>query len=219
MSEKLTNDQNKIYQFLKKSIRANGKAPSINEICVETELFSPAIVKKCLKKLADLNYIELKFDPDIPNQADIKILNHDELTSFEIHSTVITSKDGTRYENIPVFSFDLLQEACPGIIKFLKQKKYFIIKDLDSSMEKAGVKKDSVILVDTQAKPKESGDPVVAFFDNQLLFRAVYNIDGKIVFKTGDEENYPDIVGDNTAIHLGSLAHVFDESEIKASIN
>ena len=50
--------QQRIYQFILESIRENGYAPSVRDVCDAVGLKSPSTVHFHLKNLAELGYIE-----------------------------------------------------------------------------------------------------------------------------------------------------------------
>ena len=56
--EKLTEKQNVVLDFLKKSIATNGVPPTVREICKALNLSSPATVQVHLNTLEDKGYIK-----------------------------------------------------------------------------------------------------------------------------------------------------------------
>ena len=166
--EKLTNKQNLVLDFLKKSIANNGYPPTVREICKALNLSSPATVQVHLNTLEDKGYIKRG---DSKNRA-IELLVENEYEEKEIVDVPLLGKvtAGSPIEAIemPDEYFSLPVNLVP------KNKEVFTLTVSGESMINAGIHDGDIIIVERRNTAR-NGEIVVAMTDdNEVTLKTFY---------------------------------------------
>ena len=170
--EKLTNKQNLVLDFLKKSIANNGYPPTVREICKALDLSSPATVQVHLNTLEDKGYIKRG---DSKNRA-IELLVENEYEEKEIVDVQLLGKvtAGSPIEAIemPDEYFSLPAYLIPP------KKEVFTLRVQGTSMIEAGIHDGNIVIVQKQDTAR-NGEIVVAMTDdNEVTLKTFYKEDG-----------------------------------------
>ena len=170
--EKLTNKQNLVLDFLKKSIANNGYPPTVREICKALNLSSPATVQVHLNTLEDKGYIKRG---DSKNRA-IELLVENEYEEKEIVDVPLLGKvtAGSPIEAIemPDEYFSLPAYLIPP------KKEVFTLRVQGTSMIEAGIHDGDIVIVQKQDTAR-NGEIVVAMTDeNEVTLKTFYKEDG-----------------------------------------
>ena len=170
--EKLTNKQNAVLDFLKKSIANDGFPPTVREICKGIGLSSPATVQVHLNTLEEKGYIKRG---DSKNRA-IELLVDNEYEEKEIVDVPLLGKvtAGSPIEAIemPDEYFSLPAYLIPP------KKEVFTLKVQGSSMINAGIHDGDIVIVQREQTAR-NGEMVVAMTeDNEVTLKTFYKEDG-----------------------------------------
>ncbi|MBO5530648.1 MAG: transcriptional repressor LexA [Bacilli bacterium] len=170
--EKLTEKQNLVLDFLKKSIANNGFPPTVREIGKALGLRSPATVQVHLDTLADKGYIK---KGDSKNRA-IELLVDNEYEEKEIVDVPLLGKvtAGSPIEAIemPDEFFSLPAYLIPA------KKEVFTLRVQGNSMIEAGIHDGDIVIVQKQDTAR-NGEIVVAMTeDNEVTLKTFYKEDG-----------------------------------------
>ena len=170
--EKLTNKQNAVLDFLKKSIANDGFPPTVREICKGIGLSSPATVQVHLNTLEEKGYIKRG---DSKNRA-IELLVDNEYEEKEIVDVPLLGKvtAGSPIEAIemPDEFFSLPAYLIPP------KKEVFTLRVQGTSMINAGIHDGDIIIVQREQTAR-NGEMVVAMTeDNEVTLKTFYKEDG-----------------------------------------
>ena len=170
--EKLTEKQNLVLDFLKKSIASNGFPPTVREIGKALGLRSPATVQVHLDTLADKGYIK---KGDSKNRA-IELLVENEYEEKEIVDVPLLGKvtAGSPIEAIemPDEYFSLPAYLIPA------KKEVFTLRVQGNSMIEAGIHDGDIVIVQKQDTAR-NGEIVVAMTEeNEVTLKTFYKEDG-----------------------------------------
>ena len=170
--EKLTEKQNLVLDFLKKSIANNGFPPTVREIGKALGLRSPATVQVHLDTLADKGYIK---KGDSKNRA-IELLVENEYEEKEIVDVPLLGKvtAGSPIEAIemPDEYFSLPAYLIPA------KKEVFTLRVQGNSMIEAGIHDGDIVTVQKQDTAR-NGEIVVAMTeDNEVTLKTFYKENG-----------------------------------------
>ena len=170
--EKLTSKQNKVLDFLKKSIANNGFPPTVREICKGIGLSSPATVQVHLDTLEDKGYIKRS---NSKNRA-IELLVENEYEEKEIIDVPLLGKvtAGSPIEAIemPDEYFSLPAYLIPA------KKEVFTLRVQGTSMINAGIHDGDIVIVQKEQTAR-NGEIVVAMTEeNEVTLKTFYKEDG-----------------------------------------
>lgn len=170
--EKLTNKQNLVLDFLKKSIATNGYPPTVREICKALDLSSPATVQVHLNTLENKGYIKRG---NSKNRA-IELLTNNEY--YERDSVEIPLL-GKVTAGSPIEAIEMPDEFFTIPTYMLpKNKEVFALNVKGTSMIEAGIHDGDIVIVQKQSTAN-NGDMVVAMTDeNEVTLKTFYKEDG-----------------------------------------
>ena len=170
--EKLTNKQNLVLDFLKKSIATNGYPPTVREICKALNLSSPATVQVHLNTLENKGYIKRG---DSKNRA-IELLTNNE---YYKRDSVEIPLLGKVTAGSPIEAIEMPNEFFTIPTYMLpKNKEVFALNVKGTSMIEAGIHDGDIVIVQKQSTAN-NGDMVVAMTDeNEVTLKTFYKEDG-----------------------------------------
>jgi repressor LexA len=170
--EKLTNKQNLVLDFLKKSIATNGYPPTVREICKALNLSSPATVQVHLNTLENKGYIKRG---DSKNRA-IELLTNNE---YYKRDSVEIPLLGKVTAGSPIEAIEMPDEFFTIPTYMLpKNKEVFALNVKGTSMIEAGIHDGDIVIVQKQSTAN-NGDMVVAMTDeNEVTLKTFYKEDG-----------------------------------------
>ena len=168
--EKLTTQQEKILNIIKKFIADKGYAPTIRELCKLSGLNSTATMFVHLKNLTKKGYInqtESKFrtiELNVPNEYDER---YDTVATIPLLGRVAAGNPIEAIEN-PNDYFSLPKELIP------KNHDVFALKVRGESMINVGIYDGDIVIVERE-KTANNGEIVVAMTDeNEVTLKRFY---------------------------------------------
>ena len=198
--EKLTEKQNLVLDFLKKSIANNGFPPTVREIGKALGLRSPATVQVHLDTLADKGYIK---KGDSKNRA-IELLVENEYEEKEIVDVPLLGKvtAGSPIEAIemPDEYFSLPAYLIPA------KKEVFTLRVQGTSMINVGIHDGDIVIVQKEQTAR-NGEIVVALIDDSATVKTFYKENGHIRLQPENDTMEPIIVDE--CVILGKVFAIF----------
>lgn len=179
--EKLKPKEQKIYDYIAKSMRENGYAPSVRDICRDLGYKSTSTVHMYLNRLDLLGYISkddgksraLKLVGDTPRITAVPLLG------------VITAGE-------PILAEEN-REGYVGYAGSLSSDNLFALHVKGESMIDAGIL-DGDIIIAEQTCYAESGEIVVALIDNEATVKRFFRENGHYRLQPENREMKPIIV-------------------------
>ena len=193
--EKLTNQQEKILNTIKKFIAEKGYAPTIRELCKLCNLNSTATMFVHLKNLTKKGYInqtESKFrtiELNVPNEYDEK---QDAVASIPLLGRVAAGNPIEAIENPNEF-FSLPKELLP------KNHDVFALEVRGDSMINVGIFDGDIVIVERE-KTANNGEIVVAMTEeNEVTLKRFFKENNHIRLQPENDTMDP-IILDNCYI-------------------
>ena len=182
--------QQRIYQFIVESIREQGYAPSVREICDAVGLKSPYTVHFHIKKLEELGYIERgagKGRAIVPTdrKAVARLIREPERAPSPPPVPVPVPEGG---KQIPVLgsvaagSPILAQERVEDYLTFDvggRENEYFALRVRGESMLGVGILPGDLVVVHKQSAA-HNGEIVVALLEDEATVKTVARRDGRV---------------------------------------
>src|SRR6266545_3552735 len=195
MLPSLTARQKAIYDFLLKSIREKGFAPSIIEIGRQFKIASTNGVSDHLKALEKKGYIRR-----VGKRA-IEVVN-------ALGKTVLTAtRDVPILGKVPAGKPLLSEENIEGILSIpddMGSGKLFALQVKGDSMIGAGILDGDRVIVKQQATA-ENGEIVCAMIDGEATLKRFYKKDGVVTLKAENENYVPITVSGGDFRILGRI--------------
>ncbi|NLL71448.1 MAG: transcriptional repressor LexA [Epulopiscium sp.] len=167
MSNKLSEQQKKILDFLKQEILNKGYPPSVREICEAVGLKSTSTVHGHLERLEKKGYI--RRDPTKPRAIEILdesfIGNRRELVNVPIIGKVTAGE--------PILAVENIEDYFPLPIEYVNNDTVYMLRVQGDSMIEAGIYDHDQILVRKQ-HTAENGDIVVALIEDSVTVKRFF---------------------------------------------
>lgn len=199
-SNKLSDKQREILEFIKDCILNNGYPPAVREICEAVNLKSTSSVHAQLNKLEEMGYIRR----DSSKTRAIEI-NDDSfnLTRRELVNVPII---GTVTAGLPILAEENIEGYFPIQPDFVHNNQTFMLKVKGDSMVNAGIFDGDFILVE-QTNTAYNNDIVVALIDDSATVKRFFKENGH--FRLQPENDFMDpIIVDDLSI-LGKVIGLF----------
>lgn len=186
---KISEKQNAIFEFIKKSIAQNGMAPSVREIGEAVGLRSTSSVQYNLNALEEAGYI--KRDSNL--KRTIRIAGSAQNVT---HIPLL----GTVTAGMPILATQQIEEyiALSGI----SGNNLFALHIKGDSMINAGIYDGDIVVVE-QTPVAENGDIVVALIDDEATVKRFYREKGHFRLQP-ENDRYSPIIVEECAI-LGKV--------------
>lgn len=198
--EKLTPQQEKVFNFIKETLLEKGYPPTVREIGAELGLKSPATVHTHLAALEDKEYI--KRDPSKPRAIEILddefALSRREFSNIPVVGRVAAGEPLLAQENI--------NEYFPIPAEYLPNDPVFMLVVKGDSMINAGIFDGDKLIV-RQTNTARNGDMVVALVEDSATVKTFYKENGHFRLQP-ENDDYDPIIVDNVEI-LGEVIGVF----------
>jgi len=199
-SNKISEKQEAILDYIKSEILSKGYPPSVREICSAVGLKSPATVHAHLNTLENNGYI--RRDPAKPRTIEITddefSLTRREYAQIPVIGSVAAGEPLLAVENITDY-FPIPADMLPNSQVFMLQVK-------GDSMINAGILDGDKVIV-RQCNTASNGDTVVALIDDGATVKTFFKEDGHIRLQPENPDYDPIIV--NNAEILGEVIGVF----------
>jgi len=190
MAERLTDKQQKIYEYLTERLKG-GIPPSVREIGSAVGLKSTSSVQANLDALEDAGYIVrdplLKRSIRIPGLSDI--VEHVPLV-------------GTVTAGVPILAVEQIETYLPFSGEFVRGRELFALRVRGDSMFDAGIFDGDIVFVE-KTPVAANGEIIVALLEDEATVKRFYKENGRYRLQPENDEYEPIIV--NEVIVLGKV--------------
>ena len=190
---KLTQMQQKIYDYIVFSIQEQGYPPSVREIGDAVGLKSPSTVHFHLKHLEEAGVIT-------KGAGKGRAITHTEPTAPKNQVPIV----GNVAAGTPILAEECIEDYLPYDTGG-REGEYFALRVRGESMINAGILPGDLVVVHQQSSARH-GDIVVALFEDEATVKRL-SLKGGQVWLLPENEDYAPINGANAQI-LGKVASV-----------
>ncbi|WP_373898431.1 transcriptional repressor LexA [Haloimpatiens sp. FM7315] len=196
---RVSNKQQEIYEYLKRSLLERGYPPSVREICEAVGLKSTSTVHSHLSNLEKKGLI--KRDPTKPRA--IEIMENSILKREMVSIPII----GKVTAGLPILAVENVEDYFSLPISFVKSNKdLFILRVQGESMIDAGILNQDFAIIE-KVSTAENGEIVVALIDKEATIKRFFKEDGHIRLQPENKTMEPIIVSSCTVI--GKLVGIY----------
>lgn len=199
-SDKLTQKQTEILEYIKEEILKRGYPPTVREIGLKVNLSSSSSVHHNLDVLQSKGYI--RKDPTKPRAIEICD------DSFQQIRTEMTSVPVVGYvaAGQPILAQENIESYFPIPVEMVPNSEVFALKVKGDSMINVGIFNGDTIFVQ-QCNTASNGDTVVALVDDSATVKTFYKENGHFRLQPENDTMEPIIVNDVQI--LGKVFGVF----------
>lgn len=182
MSNKITEKQEKVLNYIKETINKKGYSPSVRDICADVGIKSTSTVHAYLKKLNDNGKIIMdnSISRSIRLPEPLRKLGSSDLVEVPIVGQVAAGS--------PILAEENIEDTFTVSSAYTKNSTVFMLKVKGDSMIEAGILDGDLILVKQQATAS-NGDIVVAVLEDEATVKTYYK-----------EKNYIRLQPENSAM-------------------
>ena len=204
-SNKATDKQLRVLNFVNEEIQRNGYAPTVREICQALDLKSTSTVHGYLARLEKKGLIQ----KNALKPRTIRVVNKMNMaeqryyTSKEMVDVPIVGKVTAGQ---PILAVENVEDSFPLPIDFVGNSETFMLRVRGDSMIDAGILDGDLVLVKKQDTAK-NGDIVVALIEDEATVKKFYKEKGFIRLQPQNQFMQPIIVP--TCSILGIVCGVF----------
>lgn len=196
--EKLTNKQQRIYDYIKKYIEENNIPPTIREICGCTGLTSTSTVHTHLSNLEKKGYITRKKSKNRYMEITEKGFYENKYKTLPVISGI---KRGTG-----LLDDENIEDYFPVPDKYLKGEDNFILRVKENGMINSGIRENDLVIVKRQSFA-ENRDIAAAFINGYIVCRRFFKEDNEFLLVPDNDKYLP--VRYEKLIILGKITGVF----------
>jgi len=194
VKENISSRQEKILDFISKSIKDTGYPPSVREIAKAVKLSSSATVHSHLKKLEEKGY--LKRDSSKPRAISLLTGYDNEIEKTNFSNMVYVPVVGKIAAGTPILAEENIDDYFPLTPDFIKGKKeVFIFHVRGDSMVNAGILDRDYIIVRKQ-ESAINGEIIVALLDDEATVKRFFKTDKNIKLMPENDYMEPIIAKD-----------------------
>jgi len=204
-SNKATEKQLRVLNFVNEEINRNGYAPTVREICQALDLKSTSTVHGYLARLEKKGLIQ----KNALKPRTIRVVNKMNMAEQKFY----TSKEmvdvpivGKVTAGAPILAVENIEDSFPLPIDFVGNSETFMLRVRGDSMIDAGILDGDLVLVRKQDTAK-NGDIVVALIEDEATVKKFYKEKGFIRLQPQNQFMQPIIVP--TCSILGIVCGVF----------
>ncbi len=179
--EKLKPKEQKIYDYIAKSVRENGYAPSVRDICRDLGYKSTSTVHMYLNRLDLLGYIS---KDDGKSRALKLVGNTPKINAVPLLGVITAGEPILAEENL---------EGYVGYAGNSAADNLFALRVKGESMIEAGILDGDIIIAEKTCYA-ESGEIVVALIENEATVKRFFREDGHYRLQPENSEMQPIIV-------------------------
>ena len=184
MNIKLSKNQELILKSIKTFLKEKGYSPTIREICLDTGIKSTSTVHSNLKKLSDLNIIDISDNIS----RSIKLINNYNENNNDLINKILNKKNdffkvpilGEVAAGNPIMAIQDYDEYFPLPNYMKKRGDIFMLNVNGESMINIGIYDGDKIIVRRQSTANP-GDIIVAIIDNEdVTVKTFYKKNNKL---------------------------------------
>ena len=197
--EKLTEQQQRAYDFIREKVAEQGYPPSVREIGKAIGLSSPSSVHAHIEYLERKGYI--KKDPTKPRTIEIidDIENEAKVIKDLEHKVDFVPIIGTVTAGEPILAVQNVEDYFPVPAIRCHDIPHFMLRVHGESMIKAGIFDGDMVLVE-QTTTAENGDIVVALLGDSATVKRFYKENGYYRLQPENDTMDPIIVSEVSII-------------------
>lgn len=199
-SEKISDKQREILEFIKQQLLAKGYPPAVREICQGVNLKSTSSVHSHLETLEKKGYI--RRDPTKPRAIEIVDdefnLTHREIVNIPLIGEIAAGE--------PIFADERITGYFPLLPEDVPNGDCFFLKIRGDSMINAGIFDGDRVLI-RKTDVAHNGDIVAALVDDSATIKTFYKEEGHYRLQP-ENDNLDPIILDHVEI-LGVLAGLY----------
>lgn len=185
----LSKSQQKVFDYIKEC-SAEGRVPSVRELCQATGLKSTSTIHLHLKTLEERGLIERQ--PGL-NRC-IKIVGEEAATNVPVLGTVAAGNPIVAYEDVECY--------VPVASSMFKGKDLFALRIRGESMLNVGIFPDDIVIVE-RTPVARNGEIVVALVEDSATVKTFYKENGHYRLQPENDDYEPIIV--NEVVLLGKV--------------
>jgi repressor LexA len=165
----ITDQQQKILEYIKAEVYSKGYPPSVREICEAVGLKSTSTVHGHLAKLEKNGFI--RRDPTKPRA--IELLDSDGSNLISKKEIVEIPVLGKVTAGQPILAIENIEDSFPVPMDFVDNSNHFMLRIKGESMIEAGILDGDYVLVKQQQIAK-NGEIVVALIEDEATVKRFY---------------------------------------------
>lgn len=205
MSDKVTDKQLRVLNYVKEQIKKDGYAPSVRDICKALDLKSTSTVHGYLVRLQKKGLIQkASLKPrtiTIPGEEAVEEKSF--YTSKEMVDVPIVGRVAA---GAPILAVENVEDTFPLPVDFVGNSETFMLRVHGDSMIEAGILNGDLVLVKKQ-NTANNGDIIVALIEDEATVKTFYKEKGFIRLQPQNSFMQPILVP--TCTILGKVAGVF----------
>ena len=163
--EKLTKQQARVLEIIRKSINLNGYPPSVRELGESLGLRSTATVHSHLRNLERKGYLR----KDAQKSRAFHIVEKERKSSDVVMVPIV----GTVRAGMPVLAVENIEDVIPFPRALIKNEDVYLLRVEGDSMRDVGIFHGDYVLVRRQDFA-DNGDVVVALVDDEATVKTFY---------------------------------------------
>jgi repressor LexA len=192
MLNNLSDKDKRAFAFIRNKIVHYGESPSLREINEITGGKSPRSASLVIERLTDAGLLKRVGGQLILIGASSKASN----------DTINVPLVGLVACGTPIFAEENIQTYIPVSTDLAKKGfRYFFLRAMGDSMDKAGINSGDLLLV-RQQNDAENGDKVVALINDEATVKILEKTDGAVILRprSSNKEHKPIVLTDNFMI-------------------
>lgn len=163
---KLTEKEKAVFKYIRSTIKADGYAPSVRDICTACGIRSTSTVHLYLKRLEEKGYIDRK---DGKSRA-LTIVNHN---MQEEPKTVRVPLLGQVRAGLPISAVENYEGYVDYPASMAGGKALFALRVVGESMIEAGIMDGDIVIVESR-RYADNGEIVLALIDDSATVKYFY---------------------------------------------
>ncbi|RFZ75955.1 repressor LexA [Lacrimispora amygdalina] len=201
---KLSDRQERILEYIKKTILEKGYPPTVREIGEEVGLNSPSSVHGQMEALENKGYI--RRDPTKPRSIEIMDDCYS-LTKREVVNVPVLSNITSEQS---LYDEECIESYYPIPSELLPNAETFMFKIHDDSMKKAKILKDDQVIIE-RLTDAENGNIIAAIVDDSVIVRRYFKEGGLYRLQSESESGSTEIIFASQVKILGRVIGLFRE--------
>jgi repressor LexA len=189
----LTDNDKRAFAFIRNWIIRHGESPTLREINLVTGKSSPRSASLLIERLVEAGLIK---------KVGRKFKLIDGASDSSSVSTVNVPLVGSVACGVPILAEENVETYIPVSTAWAKRgAKYFLLRAVGTSMNKAGIDDGSIVLV-RQQNSAQNGDKVVALINDEATVKIFEKTSNAVILrpKSTDPKHKPIVLTDNCEI-------------------
>lgn len=181
---KLTDKEKKMFKYIRDTIRTNGYAPSVRDICSAVGIKSTSTVHAYIRRLEEKGYIGRV---DGKSRA-ITVINN--APEREDPRTVRVPMLGQVRAGLPILAVENYEGYVDYPVSMAGSAQLFALRVVGDSMIDAGILNGDIVIVESR-RYAENGEIVVALIDDSATVKYFFKEENKIRLQPANSNMSP----------------------------